>query len=408
MTRVLSFILMMAAAIMPLMAILAPLGLAPLSTLVLVAGLVCLRPRLGMDRPLLIVVLVLFAWAGIGIIWAQEPWQTAKTVARLLAVVLAGLAVVHTLRRFPEPPSLLLPLSTGIVLCLPLLLWEYSTDRGFSEFVLAARGIDSQLIGNKSPLSRGATVISVLIWPAFYMLQQRKGIKWGVFFVVSASLILFLGDSGSSKQALIAGLSIFALCWIFPVGRVYKLVRYGLVLLVASAPLIIASLPDPHTIFQSWLWLPNSSHHRLTIWGFTTRHVFQHPIRGWAIDASRAIPGADEEIEFVRYDEQGRIVLKLTEAQLPLHPHNTILQWWLELGLIGVVFITAMIWFVLRRMESCTTDRAAGAAMLGMFCTISSISLTSYGAWQSWWHGAIWLVAMFWAVALPRLDKDRL
>lgn len=390
-------------AIAPLLGLVAPLGLAPLSVLGTILSVGGVRRRVRPDGWLLVFLVMLGAWGLLGTWWALEPWQTAQTTFRLLAMLGLAFFAVACLRHLEKrSPAFMMVMAAGVLVCLPLLAWEYLSDRGFSFFMLDMRGLPMQLVGNKSPLSRGATVLSVLMWPICYALWRQRRPGWGIGLLAVSAAVMLGGDSGSSKQALIAGCLVASLALLLPVNRLYAIVRFGLLAIVLLAPFLIKMLPDPHYTYQNWTWLPGSSHHRMTIWTFTTDHIFQHPLRGWAIDASRAIPGADDEIPFRRVDAEGQMIAGQLEAQLPLHPHNSVLQWWLELGLVGVLLVIGLLWRLLDLMKGTTNDRLAHAAMLASFCTVCSISLTSYGAWQGWWHGAIVMVALSWSLLLPR------
>ena len=101
---------------------------------------------------------------------------------------------------------------------------------------------------------------------------------------------------------------------------------------------------------------------------------------GWGFDSARAIPG-------------GTARPPVGSEMLPLHPHNSILQSWLELGLPGALAAGALLgWaFLAARGPSTgpsTGDAASRAAVAAAFC---AISFTAYGMWQNWWLAGTWL-----------------
>ena len=84
--------------------------------------------------------------------------------------------------------------------------------------------------------------------------------------------------------------------------------------------------------------------------------------------------------------------------QMPLHPHNAALHWWLELGLPGALAGAAAVALFARAAVRLPTraTRAAGLALVGSALVVSMLS---YGAWQNWWLAAMGLAAAAMAVA---------
>jgi exopolysaccharide production protein ExoQ len=120
-----------------------------------------------------------------------------------------------------------------------------------------------------------------------------------------------------------------------------------------------------------------SAGHRLLIWSFVGDRIAEHPLSGWGLDSSRAIPGGKDPIE-------------AGATWLPLHPHNAPLQLWLELGAPGAVLfalLAAWGWFALAR--ACW-PRLLAAAAGGSLATGLVASFATYGIWQEWWQGTLW------------------
>jgi O-antigen ligase len=185
---------------------------------------------------------------------------------------------------------------------------------------------------------------------------------------------------------------------IWPVGGL-RGTALAVMLAIVAIPLGAQHMPDPHYTFQNWRWLPMSSHHRMTIWGFTGRHIAEKPLWGWGMEASRAIPGADEEVQVWRYDSDGqRTNVGLKEPLLPLHPHNAVLQVWLELGVPGAALLLAFLLVVLAAIAR--LPRIGRAAASGAVAGTFAIATVSFGFWQSWWQASMWLAAAFLVLAL--------
>jgi O-antigen ligase len=103
------------------------------------------------------------------------------------------------------------------------------------------------------------------------------------------------------------------------------------------------------------------------------------------MNASKTIPGG----EALLYTKDG----KPMGRSLPLHPHNVILQTWLELGLPGIILFVALCIFIIMTSVNHLRLKFESAAILGQLVTILGIANLSFGMWQAWWIAAIWLSA---------------
>ena len=83
---------------------------------------------------------------------------------------------------------------------------------------------------------------------------------------------------------------------------------------------------------------------------------------------------------------------------IPLHPHNAILQVWLELGAVGAGFLAFFLVEILHLVQRVTQNRWEAAVCYGIFTSGLTISSLSYGIWQSWWLASLLLAAAFMAV----------
>jgi len=86
--------------------------------------------------------------------------------------------------------------------------------------------------------------------------------------------------------------------------------------------------------------------------------------------------------------------LALEGSVMPLHPHDAILQWSLELGIggavLGAAIVVCVAWLAGFAGTAARTTRAAAiAALAAAFPPL----LLSFGVWQAWWQSTLWLVA---------------
>ena len=108
----------------------------------------------------------------------------------------------------------------------------------------------------------------------------------------------------------------------------------------------------------------------------------ERPVFGWGLNTSRVIPG-------------GGVKLDASESALPLHPHNGVLQLWLELGAVGALLGAGLLIRILVRTVAWTGDPVERAACTALTLTGFVIACLSYGLWQSWWMAALFFAAVF-------------
>jgi hypothetical protein len=120
--------------------------------------------------------------------------------------------------------------------------------------------------------------------------------------------------------------------------------------------------------------------HRLMIWSYTKEKILERPFFGHGAFASRFI-GSDYQIINSNNDKMPAI---------SLHPHNNVMQVWLELGLIGLIIFYFFICRVIKKLDSYNENRIVFSVMpLISFIQIFFIGQLSYGFWQSWWIAII-------------------
>lgn len=399
-------LMLVAAAIIPL-GLFVPLGIAPLAIIAAVLALpLTIRRRVWARIPRMIIVvpLALAGWAAITALWALDPRDALAGAGKQALSSIGGMVVVCAALELDEGWRLRVGrvVVAMVVIAELLLFWEFLSDKGMSFVVQTIKGHQPEVL--RGIFGRGATVTALAACAAVAFLW-RRGPRWLIPMIITAATGMFLGDSLSTRMALLAAIATGVTTWLAPrlAGRTIMVAILGLCVLL---PVGARHIPDPQYTFQNWQWVPMSSHHRLTIWGFTGARVAERPLLGWGMEASRTMPGADEEVQVWRYDREGqRTNVGLKEPQLPLHPHNAVLQLWLELGVVGVILFAVMgSWMAVRL--SCQPNRMVAAAGMAALACGLVIATVSYGFWQSWWQATMWLsAAMMVTVAGPQAGE---
>ncbi|MCB1743461.1 MAG: O-antigen ligase family protein [Gammaproteobacteria bacterium] len=217
----------------------------------------------------------------------------------------------------------------------------------------------------------------------------------------AALVVTCLSPVGAATLSLLAGGGLFVLGWWG--RRSVLLALAGLVALVfLSAPLLLGRADTMAALQQRGLTVPASWTHRLVIWQYFSEASLRKPLLGHGLRASHFSNAGPEQRQ--RYQALARQTGNAAIArEFPTHPHNTILQLWFELGLVGVVLFlwllgtsVALCW---RLIGGTSTQRLVGASGLGMLGAYLVLSNLSFGAGQKWWLATLGIAVFGWALA---------
>lgn len=393
------WLLTTAAFVFPVLAVVAPLGIT-VELSILGVGVLPFVIRTGawrrLPRAAVALPAALVAWALASVIWAEAPSQAALASLRLAGIFLLGLSALAA--GLAVSPTALRPLCIGLL-----------AGCGLVVVPLLANGLASHLfteslssLTESHPVKRGMAVIVMLVWPLRMLLRPRSQKKITTIITIAILAVVILGHGSTARLAAAMGIATVLLIRRAP-RRGVVVVRAILVAATLGMPLAAYFLPSPHYTFQNWTFLTPSAHHRLTIWNFAARHIAERPLLGWGMNASRDFPGGDDEVVVKRLNAEGQEIHELTEPLLPLHPHNALIQIWLELGLGGSLIFCAFIVWLLSRMGSVSEARRDDLVALLVVAFIMAAS--SFGFWQGWWQASLWLTATF-ALLASKAGRD--
>lgn len=360
-------------------------GVAPLGA---VAGLCALglampdgRAAWRRVRGLAVLFGLLVAWGMLSSLWAIQPERSLAIGLRLLGLFAAGLALIAAAPEIAAPRRLMGCLIAGFILALGLTMVQFLTQGALTAPLSERDFIDPIL----NYAEDGFGLLLLPLCAALLALGRR--LAAGVLAVVTAVMVCVLvGDI--ARIAFISGLAAAALLY-FRRRRIAKIAAAASVIVVLTAPLIFPPLAGIAPVRHAAQSLKFSAWHRLEIWSFVGPHIAEKPLLGWGLDSSRAIPG-------------GAALTPENRAWLPLHPHNSPLQFWLELGLPGALWFAlfaARLWLAL---GATPWPRLYAATAGGSLVTALIVGLGSYGAWQEWWVATEFLT-LFLILVLARI-----
>ncbi|MBT3766566.1 MAG: O-antigen ligase family protein [Rhodospirillaceae bacterium] len=387
--------------IIPL-AIFMPKSLAPLFvvTSLLILGFHVSKQRVFPKLPpkQLVLFLVASIWALTSSIWSIAPDETLSLILPLSATFFAGLVISSVASNFSATETetfskfLVVGFFIGIIILTieiitPLLLTQYLHS------VILGKGFDTTIrargFGAENFYKNGVTIAALLFWPCLAILWNRFGRFAALALTLVLTFIFFISGSLSAFVALVTGV-VAALGFLVFKGKAINIYIIAVVLATFAAPLIPQALPDTRELSKIAPRFPDSVFPRIVIWKYAASIIAEDPISGKGLDTARVVSRNTKVIKFFGQNGGGRVT-----PGIPLHPHNTILQIWVELGLVGAIIFGLIMITILRQVGRLKCDVSISTSVIGMFFTTFFVANVSYGIWQSWWQSAIWLNVAF-------------
>jgi O-antigen ligase len=331
-------------------------------------------------------------WSFISIPWSINTWSAAIGAAKLTGNIAAGVLFFIVIQGLKNAEKKLVVswLLAGFIFVLGMLFFEIGSG---DPIYLALKGISSKVYGKPFWLNISILILAILAWPLWLAKFNKnvpkklyKGTALFVIFTASSILILLLQIGFiTGFLAFCAGMLCASLAWLF--GRRAIVAATIIIVFVGlTLPLGFKYVKNPLPKIPNFITLPYSAQHRIKIWEFTANKIDQKRILGWGFNASKLMPDGNSML----YADTGQPYGKA----IPLHPHNAILQLWLELGLPGIIFYLGLIIFIMIPITDRRRSKLESAIMFGQFSTIFVTANLSFGIWQAWWIAAIWLSAV--------------
>lgn len=327
--------------------------------------------------------------AVISSLWSADPLYALERSGKIGLVLLPGALWVAALTRFPETikKSILKGLTVIAVIAAALFTSDLALDYPFMRLMHRLSG-DTDPFRNFE-LNRGIVTLVFLFLPVLFFLYRERFSKNGsVIKALGASAalaallvpILVMTQSQSAQMAFVAALFFMVF---FPVKCRFAWLGLKIVfcLGILSAPFVAITLFSmvPHAELAQNMqgsWLQNANVlPRLEIWDFVSRYILDHFWIGSGVEATRLVAAFDTK--------------ELYQPGLTLlHPHNAILQIWMEFGLLGAVLTCAAAMLLLGRIAT-QPDPLSRRLSLGLLMAFCAVGMVGWGLWQGWWLGLI-------------------
>lgn len=354
-------------------------------------GLYYSRKQLLADlpKPLMTTLLLIPLWGLVTALWAEYPMVSLIMSLKIAALAVLGLYWCQLTLSLPRATrkSLIHALVGGLFLGIffhVLDTWSGNVWQAFWKRSSA------------KAFAQGSLMISLTAWPAIlWVLQRPYSLRLRLTIMIcllfSVFWTLFQIDCDTSFIGLFLGLSIFSGTLLFPRIASWSM-RLFIPLFIVSFPFISLYAFKPEYIPRYNSYIHTSSYlDRLYIWNDVATSILEHPWRGIGMNGTPYHKKIQLTRDWSYIDEKG-ITRRNRTARFAMHPHNAILQIWLELGFMGVILGTLLAYQTLFHIYCSKLRRTEKAVCAGLFTGTFLIVWVNLGFWQNWWISGLWII----------------
>lgn len=325
----------------------------------------------------------LLIYTALSLIWTINFEAGLGKYGRLLLFILPFLSVFGIFQTFTKKQyeRILLTLSLGLLCGAALYFFEYYTQNMVFHMIDPGDAHKpSDVIQNKT-----LYMFFLMMIPAAYYCYQKKSNKnmllMGGILIISIPIFIWISMNSSMRViSFVTGVGVVASFYMRAYMTRY-IVGFLIILTVLTAPIFAQSLRHVDGIMESSL--SNALKSRIEIWDFSSRRAIEKPVLGWGLKSSPFIPPRGENS--VLYDFEMPI--------RHLHPHDGVIQIWLELGIVGVIIFLSFlggIWRAIGEISSESVQKFAALSFAVGFLYI----LPSFGIWQTWFMSTLSIFAL--------------
>jgi O-antigen ligase len=310
-------------------------------------------------------LIVLIGWMCLSCFWSPDIYYSFLKVLPSIVILIIGKIGCNNLP-FTCSSKRLISVFFLIVL---ITAWEYLTNTSGRRWFYGLFSRDLFYSLNISFYNRAITGLAILFWPLWSTVRGQV-LQGG--FLLSVICFIFLGPSETSSVAFICGLLGYLLIRNEIMEKLLFWALQGILFLTGIGIKILKYMG----LFD-WEKLPYSLLHRFRIWEYFQQNIEKKILIGWGMDASHIL----SKKQF--FNENYEISA--------LHPHNSVLQIWFELGIVGIIIGSFFLTQLFQIIKPLAWDKKR--FIYAQITTAFIISLSAFGFWQAWWLTLLWISA---------------
>ena len=317
--------------------------------------------------------------------WEYSAGKSVKSMFLLLSCFML-LMLSHSIPRHVQHKDLIACVA-GVICAIAggVYFFEYQSNFMLTQFLLnmdpanLPASIKSGFLLNRSMVFLVLLCLPVLL--ALYQSGLQRRVKCMVIFCMAIGIVPALFVTQSQTAQIAACLA--PLMFLYPAHKkkARRIFAAALITAMVAAPFAIMPLYEsfeksPAAKIDSGFMYQASIPHRLEVWNFISQKIMESPLFGHGIEATR----------FLKSDQ----ILPRMESFSVLHPHNLVLQIWIEFGLAGVLLAAAFLVYLFKALDNKTS--LAQRYYTVLLTVILAVMTIGYGLWQAWQIGMMFFV----------------
>lgn len=315
--------------------------------------------------PLGLAALAFLGWCLVSLAWSPFPalW------GRVLSEFLPTLAAAAILARLAPSrlPAWALPLGAALLAAACLYM------AGSLALSLAPQAWLGQRVA-LFMFNRSLLTVLLLAGPLAACLALRGRRLAALLLLALAALAILRSISGAATLGLLAGAVMFGIGRFAPRAAALALAALILGLAFALAPVEGDLL---HRL------MPEAAHERLTQSSSRARVAIAQSFGAAVAQAPWIGSGYGMGLRFAEVPAAQALEPEMRAMLAVGHPHNTFLQIWSELGVVGAGLAALVAFLALR--AAAALPRLLFATALGLTGAAVAVMFVEHGAWQGWW-----------------------
>ena len=335
-------------------------------------------------------------WIFLSGFWS--PKHDYALFLNVLAPVLVGGSVIWFSLNLPRLWTYRLAIAFSLAIAggVTVLAFEGVTD-GLLRSILPPSDPSADRSRDIIALGRGVTALAPSLFPAAIIVSLIWNRVAALCVLALGVIAAFSNDVAANAVAIAAGLAAAIIAFRAPKTSIIVTIAVMIILLLFT-PLIAALIPVDAIYASAISHTPEGMQSQFSSW--------YHRLAVWDSVAARIADGLPfgHGADYARIWKETAPAIEVPGASIPLsvmptHPHNVILQIWLELGLPGVLALGAFIYYGGEVFRRANLPTPVIAASVGAVAAIVVSIMVEGSLWQVWRLAAMALAGMGIALA---------
>ncbi len=319
------------------------------------------------------------------VLWAHNAPDTAERAGKVFALLLFSLPFISVCRVVPDHGIAIIKKALPYVLAVAGVVIAIEIFFDFPMYRPLSGEFERKL--KPDMLNKHSGFFIMLLPFGFYFAWARNK-RLALFILIEAALLLVVLTASQAAQLGFVMMILVAVAYRFlPKISIYAGFLAIFVVLYAlpfvSGPAYKNYAADLNE--EGSITYRASVPMRLENYDFLSKRILEKPLVGFGMDSTRSMTFDTHKFFF--------------PSDQIMHPHNIVLQVWIEFGLIGVLFFTAFLVFLAKSMMDMSPKRRG--LSLVVFFVVFVFLMVSWSIWASWLLGAMCVLA-----GLTFLQKD--